>query len=108
MVEISKTSESAFKHDVLEASLPVLVDFTAVWCQPCKMLEPFVKQLAEEWGDRVKVLKLDVDDSPQVAQDYDVMGVPTLILFKSGKAVERVTGFQPKDRLANRFGPHIP
>jgi thioredoxin 1 len=107
MAEIQKTSESAFKGDVLDASLPVLVDFTAVWCQPCKLVEPIVKQLAEEWDGKVKVFKLDVDDSPQIAMDYQVMGVPTLMLFKGGEAVERVTGFQPKDRLSNKFSPYI-
>lgn len=103
MAEIEKTSGDAFKNDVLESQIPVLVDFTAVWCQPCKMLEPIVKQLAEEWGEKVKVLKLDVDDSPQLAMDYGILGVPTLMMFVSGEAVERATGFQPKDRLSSRF-----
>ena len=107
MAEIQKTSESAFKQEVLEASVPVLVDFTAVWCQPCKMLDPVVKQLAEDWGDKVRVFKLDVDDNPQLAMDYQVMGVPTLMLFKAGQPVERVTGYQPKDRLQNKFKSHL-
>ncbi len=107
MPEIQKTSETAFQQEVLEDLLPVLVDFTAVWCQPCKHLEPLVKQLAEQWGGKVKVVKLDVDDNPQVAMDYNVMGVPTLMLFKGGKPVERVTGFQPLDRLSKKFSPHL-
>jgi thioredoxin 1 len=107
MAEITKVSEDSFKKEVLETSIPVMVDFTAVWCQPCKMLDPIVKQLAADWGDQVKFLKLDVDDSPQIAMDYQVMGVPTLMLFKSGKPVERVTGYQPKDRLQKKFAPHI-
>ena len=107
MVDIIKLSESNFKPEVLDASLPVLVDFTAVWCGPCKMLDPVVKQLAEKWDGKVKVLKLDVDDNPQLAMEYQVMGVPTLMLFKNGEPVERVTGYQPKDRLEKKFAPFI-
>jgi len=107
MVDVAKLSEATFQIEVLESSLPVLVDFTAVWCGPCKMLDPLVKQLAQEWEGKVKVVKLDVDDSPQLAMDYQVMGVPTLMLFKGGRPVERVTGYQPKDRLEKKFSPHL-
>ena len=107
MVEIQKTNEATFQKEVLEATTPVLVDFTAVWCQPCKMLDPVVKQLAEEWDGKVKVYKLDVDDNSQLAMDYQVMGVPTLMLFKAGQPVERVVGFMPKDRLLSKFKPHL-
>ncbi|MDI6694664.1 MAG: thioredoxin [Anaerolineales bacterium] len=107
MAEISKLSEATFQKEVLEAGMPVLVDFTAVWCQPCKMLDPVVKQLADQWEGKVKVVKLDVDENPQIAMDYTVMGVPTLMLFKQGQPVERVTGFQPKDRLEKKFSPHL-
>ena len=107
MADIPKISEDNFKTDVLEAALPVLVDFTAVWCGPCKMLEPVVKQLAEQWNGKVKVMKLDVDDHPQLAMEYQVMGVPTLVLFKHGQPVERVTGYQPKDRLEKKFSSHL-
>ncbi len=107
MADIVKVAEGAFKQEVLESTVPVLVDFTAVWCQPCKMLDPIVKQLAADWGEMVKFFKLDVDDSPQIAMDYQVMGVPTLMLFKGGEPVERVTGYQPKDRLQKKFAPHL-
>ncbi len=107
MVEINKITENNFKPDVLEATQPVLVDFTAVWCGPCKMLDPVVKQLAELWAGKVKVMKLDVDDHPYLATQYQVMGVPTLMLFKNGEPVERVTGYQPKDRLEKKFLPHL-
>jgi len=107
MVEIAKLSESSFQKEVLESALPVLVDFTAVWCGPCKMLDPIVKDLAQEWDGKVKVFKLDVDDSPNLAVEYMVMGVPTLMLFKGGQPVERVTGYQPKDRLQKKFSPHF-
>ena len=107
MTDVAHLSEATFQIEVLESSLPVLVDFTAVWCGPCKMLDPLVKQLAQEWEGKVKVVKLDVDDSPQLAMDYQVMGVPTLMLFKGGRPVERVTGYQPKDRLEKKFSPHL-
>jgi thioredoxin 1 len=107
MTDIDKLSEAAFQREVLASTLPVLVDFTAVWCGPCKMLDPVVKQLANEWEGKVKVFKLDVDDSPNLALDYQVMGVPTLMLFKNGQPIERVTGYQPKDRLEKKFSPHI-
>jgi thioredoxin 1 len=107
MTDIPKISADNFKTDVLESAVPVLVDFTAVWCGPCKTLEPVVKQLAEQWEGKVKVMKLDVDDHPQLAMEYQVMGVPTLMLFKHGQPVERVSGYQPKDRLEKKFSPHL-
>ena len=107
MAEINHVSEDSFNSEVLESSQPVLVDFTAVWCGPCKMLDPVVKQLAQEWDGKVKVVKLDVDNNPNLAMNYQVMGVPTLMMFVDGSPVQRVTGYQPKDRLAKKFAPHI-
>jgi thioredoxin 1 len=107
MADISKVSEASFEQEVLKAELPVLVDFTAVWCGPCKMLDPIVDQLAQQWDGKVKVLKLDVDDSPNLAIDYQVMGVPTLMLFQNGRPVERASGYQPKERLEKKFQPHL-
>ena len=108
MVEIPHVSEATFQNEVLESTLPVLVDFTAVWCGPCKMLEPEVKKLAQAWVGKIKIVKLDVDENANLAMDYQVMGVPTLMLFVKGKPVERVTGYQPKDRLEKKFNSHIP
>lgn len=107
MADISKVNEDSFQNEVLESSQPVLVDFTAVWCGPCKMLDPVVKELAADWDGKLKVAKLDVDDNPNLAMQYQVMGVPTLMLFKNGEPVERVTGYQPKDRLQKKFSPHL-
>lgn len=107
MVDIKELDGDNFQVEVIEADRPVLVDFSAVWCGPCKMLDPVVKQLAEEWDGRVKVVKIDVDHNPVLAMDYQVMGVPTLIMFKDGTPVERVTGYQPRDRLEKKFTPHI-
>jgi thioredoxin 1 len=105
MSNMIQISEAQFGSEVLDASTPVLVDFGAVWCQPCKMLDPVVKELANEWGDRVKVVKVDVDHNPDLAMRYSVMGVPTLILFKDGEPRERQSGFQPKKKLEARFAP---
>ncbi len=107
MTEIAHVSEDTFQDEVLDSLQPVLVDFTAVWCGPCKMLDPVVNQLAQDWDGKVKVVKLDVDYNPNLAMDYQVMGVPTLMMFKNGAPVERVTGYQPKDRLSKKFSGHI-
>jgi len=107
MVETLHVSDENFQNEVLDASLPVLVDFSAVWCGPCKMLEPIINELSKDWEAKVKVVKLDVDHSPEIAMRYQVMGVPTLILFVKGTAVERITGYQPKDRIEQKFSPHI-
>ncbi|MGD8753278.1 MAG: thioredoxin [Anaerolineales bacterium] len=107
MSDITHVSEDSFKEEVLDHSQPVLVDFTAVWCGPCKMLEPVVKELANEWAEKVKIVKLDVDHNPNLAMEYQVMGVPTLMLFKNGEPAERLTGFQPKNRIQNKIDPHL-
>ena len=107
MANIPEIDESTFESEVLTGPNPVLVDFSAVWCGPCKMLDPIVEELASEWTGKVKVVKLDVDHSPGVAMQYQVMGVPTLMLFVDGESRERITGFQPKDRILSKLNPHI-
>ncbi len=107
MDELAHVSEGDFRKEVLDSDQPVLVDFTAVWCGPCKMLDPIVRQLAQEWAGKVKVVKLDVDNNPELAMQYQVMGVPTLMLFVKGQPSQRVTGYQPKDRIVAKFGPMI-
>ena len=88
-----------FDTEVLGSDTPVLVDFWAEWCSPCKMIAPIVEELAHEYGGKLKVAKLDADANQEVIMDYGVMGIPTLILFKGGEAVGRVTGFKPKERI---------
>jgi thioredoxin 1 len=107
MVELEYVTDGDFQNEVLNADKPVLVDFTAVWCQPCKMIEPIVKQLAQDWDGKVKVVKLDADENPNTMMQYGVMGIPTLMLFKSGEVKERFTGYQPKDKLVTKITPHI-
>ena len=85
----------------------MLVDFSAVWCGPCKMLDPVVKQLAGDWDGKVKVVKIDADENPNILMQYGVMGIPTLLFFKNGEILERVTGYLPKDKLVAKFSPHF-
>lgn len=107
MAEPFAVTDTSFEEDVLESDLPVLVDFWAEWCQPCKMIAPIVDQLADEYEDSLKVAKLDADENPNTMQAFGVMGIPTLILFKDGEAVERITGFMPKERLLDKLSPHL-
>jgi thioredoxin 1 len=107
MANLTPITSSDFETEVLTASQPVLVDFGAVWCGPCKMLDPLVEELAGEWKSKMKTVKIDVDENPEVAMQYQVFGVPTLILFKDGQPVERMSGFKPKKQLEAKFSPHL-
>lgn len=91
--------DSSFKQEVLESGQPVLVDFYADWCGPCKMLAPIVEDLAAEYADRIKIGKLNVDQNTETAAKYGVQSIPTLILFKGGDAVKTVVGLQSKAAL---------
>ena len=107
MTEVDYVKEDTFQSEVLNADKPVLVDFTAGWCPPCKMIDPVVKQLAQDWEGKVKVVKLDADENPNILMQFGVLGIPTLILFKGGQVRERVTGYQPKEKLLTKLNPHI-
>lgn len=86
-------------NEMLQSNKPVLVDFTATWCGPCKMMAPILVDVKKEIGDAVSIIKVDVDNNPQAAQEYNIQGVPTLILFKQGKQVWRQSGVVPKKEL---------
>jgi thioredoxin 1 len=88
-----------FESEVLKSEVPVLVDFTAEWCGPCKQIAPFVDQLADEYVGRAKVAKLDIDQAPGVASKYGIRGVPTLLVFKGGAVVGQQVGAVPKGRI---------
>lgn len=107
MADIPKLNEAAFESEVLKSTIPVMVDFTATWCGPCKMLEPVITQLSQDWDGKVKFVKLDVDDNSNLAAQYGVMGVPTLILFVNGDPVQRLSGYQPKERIISKFSSYI-
>jgi thioredoxin 1 len=107
MAEVKYVTEADFQTEVLNAQDPVLVDFTAVWCQPCRMVDPIVKQLAQDWDGKVKVVKLDADQNPGILMQYGVLGIPTLMLFKGGEMKERLTGFQSRDKLVSKLNPYL-
>lgn len=107
MSHITPVNDATLADLLKSSSLPVLVDFGATWCGPCKMIEPHVEKLAETFQNKVQVVKLDVDESPNTAMQNQVMGVPTLILFKGGKVLERTSGLQSYEKLVERFSPNF-
>ena len=100
-------TDSNFQQEVLNSEKPVLVDFWAVWCGPCKMIAPVVEELAKEYAGQLKVGKLDVDNNPEVSMKYGIRSIPTLMVFKEGKVVEQIVGAVPKRNLVEKVLPHI-
>ncbi|MEB3187570.1 MAG: thioredoxin [bacterium] len=100
-------TDSQFASEVLESDKPVLVDFWATWCGPCKMIAPVLDELATAHADKLKIAKLDVDANQQTAQQFGVMSIPTLILFKGGKPVDKIVGFKAKQALEAQLLPHL-
>lgn len=98
-------NENNFKQEVLESSIPVLVDFWASWCMPCRMLAPTVEKLAEENRGKLKVCKLNTDENQNIAAQYGIQGIPTLIVFKEGKEVGRTVGVMSKEKLQEKLNP---
>ncbi len=92
-------SDQSFDTEVLQSPIPVLVDFSAEWCGPCKMLAPVIEELADEYAERVKVGKVDIDNNRQTPSQYDIQGVPTLIIFKNGQPVKKFVGLISKDKI---------
>ena len=92
-----------FQQEVLESSIPVLVDFWASWCMPCRMLAPTIEKLAEENQGKLKVCKLNTDENQNIAAQYGIQGIPTLIVFKEGKEVGRTVGVMPKEKLQEKL-----
>lgn len=102
MAEFKFTSEN-FKDEVLNSKIPVVVDFWATWCGPCKMMAPEIANLANEYEGKIKVGKLNVDEESQIATDYNIQAIPTLILFKNGKPEKTSVGFKQKSQIISEF-----
>jgi thioredoxin len=100
-------NDTNFKQEVLDESLPVLVDFWALWCGPCRMIGPVVEELATEYQGKIKVCKVDVDQAPNTASEYGVMSIPTIAIFKNGEVVDKVVGAVPKASLVEKIEAHI-
>jgi thioredoxin 1 len=96
---IIEVSDASFEQDVIQSELPVLVDFWAAWCGPCKALAPTVDQVASEYAGRVKVAKLDVDHNQASAMRFGIRGIPALLVFKGGKVVDQIVGYVPKEMI---------
>jgi thioredoxin 1 len=107
MAKPIQLSDSTFEETVVQADTPVLVDFWAEWCGPCKMIAPILEEIADEMADQIVIGKLDVDDNQSTAMAYGVMSIPTLILFKGGEPVQTLVGYQPKDQLVRKLQPYL-
>jgi len=102
-----EVTDANFQETVIKSSIPVLVDFWAEWCPPCKMIAPIVDELAQKYGGKLHVGKLDTDNNPETQMLFDVQGIPTLILFKDGQPIEQIIGFHTRDQLDKVIAPHI-
>jgi thioredoxin 1 len=104
---VKETSDIEFEADVLQHNQPVLIDFWAPWCAPCRMLAPTVEAVAEKYAGNARVMKINVDDNPSVSQRFGIKGIPTLILFKNGKEEERVVGATSEAAISRMLDKHI-
>lgn len=96
-----------FESEVINSNIPVLVDFGAPWCGPCKMIEPYIEEIAKEFNGKIKVCKLNIEDASQIATQYTVMSIPTLMIFKDGKIMEKRVGLMSKDDLTKLISPYL-
>jgi thioredoxin 1 len=104
---IFTVTDASFEQDVLKADVPVLVDFWAEWCGPCRMVAPTVESIAKEYGRKLRVAKLNVDENNQTPGRYGILGIPTLLLFKDGQVKEQIVGNQPRDNIERAIQKHI-
>jgi thioredoxin 1 len=100
-------TDANFKSEVLESAVPVLVDFWAVWCGPCKMVAPVVEEIATEFDGKLKVGKIDVDQNPETSMQFGIRSIPTIMIFRGGKVVEQIIGAVPKKNLLEKLSAHV-
>jgi thioredoxin 1 len=104
--KVIAVSDSSFEQEVLKSETPVLVDFWAEWCAPCRMIAPTVDAIAEQYAETIKVVKVNVDDNPDISGTHGIRGIPTLILFREGKEVERIVGATSRESLSRLIEKH--
>ena len=107
-MSLPETTDATFAEDVLHADRPVLVEFTADWCPPCRMIAPVLAQIAHDEADRLKVVAIDVDANPETTRHYQVLGAPTLLLFVGGELVSKTVGARPRAAILRELEPHLP
>ena len=107
MEKIKETSENTFQSDVLESEVPVVVDFWAPWCGPCRMVTPVLEAVAEKLNGQMSFVKLNTDENQKTAGDFNIMAIPSLLVFKGGKEVDRIVGFKPEEQLIEHLKSFI-
>jgi len=107
MTKPTVVTDPTFETEVLKSDQPVLVDFWATWCGPCRMVAPILEEIANEQGERLRVAKLDVDANPITAGRFGVRSIPTMILFKNGRETQRLVGYMPKEKVLSLLNPHL-
>lgn len=107
MAVTEQVTDASFKSEVLESKVPVLVDFWAPWCGPCRMVAPVVDEIADQYENQIKVVKLNTDENPNVASQYGIRSIPTLMIFKGGQRVDMVVGAVPKTTLATTLEKYL-
>lgn len=107
MSAAAQVTDATFKQEVLESDVPVLVDFWAPWCGPCRMVAPVVDEISQQYEGKIKVVKVNTDENPNVASQFGIRSIPTLMIFKGGQRVDMVVGAVPKTTLANNIEKHL-
>lgn len=102
-----QVTDAGFESDVVKSEKPFVLDFWAPWCGPCRMMEPVLKELAGEYGDKIVVGKLNVDENPATAQKYEILSIPTLLIFSGGEVAKKLVGAMPKKRLVEELAPWV-